>query len=203
MKISSVQMPMPVFRSGVRLAAKLTPHGPENAVFVTAPAHPHLSASARGVSITTCCGWPESARLMSGSGPFGPIFQGVWQSLQPPIVTRYSPRLICACLSKTGLLATTVFEPYEEVTTAVSETATPIARKIVKSCLPPSFIVASVVAGNVGRRAYLVLTGVITGAVSSEARAVQLYSCTAVELFPAQSSKSEGSRCLPCCPSPT
>ena len=26
---------------------------------------------------------------MSGSGPFGPIFSGVWQSLQPPMVTRY------------------------------------------------------------------------------------------------------------------
>ena len=29
---------------------------------------------------------------MSGSGPFGPIFHGVWQSLQPPNETRYSPR---------------------------------------------------------------------------------------------------------------
>ena len=31
-------------------------------------------------------------RVMSGSGPFGPIFNGVWQSLQPPAVTRYLPR---------------------------------------------------------------------------------------------------------------
>ena len=30
---------------------------------------------------------------MSGSGPCGPIFHGVWQSLQPMIFTRYSPRL--------------------------------------------------------------------------------------------------------------
>src|SRR5687767_14553486 len=29
---------------------------------------------------------------MSGSGPFGPITQGVWQSLQPEVVTRYFPR---------------------------------------------------------------------------------------------------------------
>src|SRR6185503_20656366 len=104
-KISSVQMPVPVLRSGVRLAAKLTPHGPENAVFVGAPDQAHLSDSIRaGLSMGNCCGWPERERLMSGSGPFGPIIQGVWQSLQPPIVTRYSPRLICACLSKTVLL---------------------------------------------------------------------------------------------------
>ena len=31
-------------------------------------------------------------RLMSGSGPAGPIFHGVWQSLQPATVTRYLPR---------------------------------------------------------------------------------------------------------------
>src|SRR5262249_2124187 len=37
-------------------------------------------------------GWPERKRVMSGSGPFSPIFQGVWQSLQPPPVTRYFPR---------------------------------------------------------------------------------------------------------------
>ena len=29
---------------------------------------------------------------MSGSGPLAPIFQGVWQSLQPMVVTRYFPR---------------------------------------------------------------------------------------------------------------
>jgi hypothetical protein len=27
-------------------------------------------------------GWPESMRLMSGSGPLGPILNGVWQSMQ-------------------------------------------------------------------------------------------------------------------------
>jgi hypothetical protein len=30
---------------------------------------------------------------MSGSGPFGPIFAGVWQSWHPIDDTRYSPRL--------------------------------------------------------------------------------------------------------------
>lgn len=29
---------------------------------------------------------------MSRSGPFGPIFSGVWQSLQAPTVTKYFPR---------------------------------------------------------------------------------------------------------------
>jgi hypothetical protein len=29
---------------------------------------------------------------MSGSGPFAPIFIGVWQSLQDMIATRYLPR---------------------------------------------------------------------------------------------------------------
>src|SRR5262245_58953987 len=29
---------------------------------------------------------------MSGSGPLGPSFLGVWQSLQPSVVTRYLPR---------------------------------------------------------------------------------------------------------------
>src|SRR5689334_2323180 len=31
-------------------------------------------------------------RVISGSGPLGPSLKGVWQSLQPPIVTRYLPR---------------------------------------------------------------------------------------------------------------
>src|SRR5262245_42416220 len=31
-------------------------------------------------------------RLMSGSGPFGPIFTGVWQSWHADVLTRYLPR---------------------------------------------------------------------------------------------------------------
>ena len=42
--------------------------------------------------ISNDSGCPDSIRAMSGSGPFGPIFSGVWQSLQPPMVTRYLPR---------------------------------------------------------------------------------------------------------------
>src|SRR5687768_18009010 len=37
----------------------------------------------------TLLGWPDSMRDMSGAGPFGVIVHGVWQSLHPPIVTRY------------------------------------------------------------------------------------------------------------------
>src|SRR4051812_45855580 len=33
-------------------------------------------------------------RSMSGRGPVGVIFKGAWQSLHPPIVTRYRPRSI-------------------------------------------------------------------------------------------------------------
>src|SRR3954469_13221536 len=42
-------------------------------------------------------GCPDSIRDMSGSGPLGPILSGVWQSLQPPTVTRYLPRSTRAC----------------------------------------------------------------------------------------------------------
>ncbi|HEX6178003.1 MAG TPA: hypothetical protein VF057_06565 [Thermoanaerobaculia bacterium] len=41
--MSNVQMPVPVISSGDRFAAKLTPHGPENAVFVGAAAQPYRS----------------------------------------------------------------------------------------------------------------------------------------------------------------
>src|SRR6478735_5788939 len=35
-------------------------------------------------------------RLMSGSGPCGPILNGVWQSLQAEVMTKCSPRWISA-----------------------------------------------------------------------------------------------------------
>ena len=40
---------------------------------------------------------------MSGSGPFGPITHGVWQSLQPATVTRYLPRASFSALVSTRL----------------------------------------------------------------------------------------------------
>jgi hypothetical protein len=39
-------------------------------------------------------GCPESIRDISGTGPLSVILSGVWQSLQPPKVTRYFPRAI-------------------------------------------------------------------------------------------------------------
>jgi len=61
-------------------------------VLVAAPAHAHGPASFGGSGITSAAGWPDSIWVMSGSGPFGPIFSGVWQSWQPLVATRYSPR---------------------------------------------------------------------------------------------------------------
>src|SRR6478672_2351546 len=69
------------------------PHGPANAVLVAAVAITHPSGSSAGGGTLKFSGWPESIRDMSGSGPCGPIFHGVWQSLQPMILTRYAPRV--------------------------------------------------------------------------------------------------------------
>ena len=88
MKVSAVHFPRPVSASGVRLAVKLTPHGPAKAVLVAAPLHAHAPSSLGGGGTAKSAGWPESARVMSGSGPFGPSFQGVWQSLHPMAPTR-------------------------------------------------------------------------------------------------------------------
>src|SRR5262245_13213513 len=90
--ISAVQMPIPVFSSGVRLIAYVVPKGPENEVKV-APTETIQGPDGGGAGgIFMASGWPDSMRVMSGSGPAAPIFQGVWQSLQPMSVTRYLPR---------------------------------------------------------------------------------------------------------------
>src|SRR5689334_19706271 len=78
------------------------PHGPANAVFVAAPVHIHGPLLGGACGMTSCDGWPESMRVMSGSGPLGPIFSGVWQSLQPAMVTRYLPRSIFCALASCG-----------------------------------------------------------------------------------------------------
>src|SRR4051812_30704164 len=92
--MSSVQMPRPVFLSGVRLKAYEIPHGPEYAVLVALPAHIHGPApNVAGVATGMVSGCPDNLRDMSGSGPFAPIFSGVWQSWHPAALTRYSPRL--------------------------------------------------------------------------------------------------------------
>src|SRR5215467_3910515 len=45
-------------------------------------------------------GCPESMRDISGTGMFSSLLKvhGVWQSLQPPILVKYSPRFTCLLL---------------------------------------------------------------------------------------------------------
>src|SRR5687768_15545814 len=91
-KLRSVHRPSPVSGSGVRLAVKLTPHGPDHAVLVPAAVTSHGPCGCGAAGIDIASGWPDSMRVMSGAGPLGPGFHGVWQSLHPAIVTRYLPR---------------------------------------------------------------------------------------------------------------
>src|SRR5689334_13428380 len=94
MKSASEYFPMPVSISGVRLAVKLVPNGPLQAVSVIAPDIPHGGGGGGAGGIGILSGCPESILVISCSGPWAPIFQGVWQSLQLAIVTRYFPRSI-------------------------------------------------------------------------------------------------------------
>ena len=104
---SSVQTPRPVFGSGVRLAAYDTPHGPLHAVRCSFVWTIHeLPGSCLAAAITpTLSGCPDNILLISGSGPFGPIFFGVWQSWQPPPTTSISPRSIGDCAGASGAAA--------------------------------------------------------------------------------------------------
>src|SRR6185295_2075591 len=63
------------------------------AVFVLAPTQPHAPSSFGGGGMTSFSGWPESAIAMSGSGPLGPIFIGVWQAWQSWLSTSRWPRV--------------------------------------------------------------------------------------------------------------
>src|SRR4051812_26880430 len=95
MNISGVQLPSPVVLSGVRFMAKLTPHGPAQAPRWLLASVPHLSGANSPfgtVGSLSADGLPDSSLDMSGSGPLGPNFFGVWQSLQPPTVVKYLPR---------------------------------------------------------------------------------------------------------------
>src|SRR5512145_3398650 len=91
-KLRCVHLPSPVSRSGVRFAVKLTPHGPAQAVLVAANAATHGASSFGAGGSVMPSGWPDSARVMSGSGPFSPITHGVWQSWHAEVLTRYLPR---------------------------------------------------------------------------------------------------------------
>src|SRR5215475_15317795 len=87
------------------------PHGPEKAVSVAAPAQSHGPRGATAGSAPICSGCPERNRDMSGSGPLGPILSGVWQSLQPIIVTRYLPRSTRVLLLNALMLPTSTIAP--------------------------------------------------------------------------------------------
>ncbi len=114
MNCSAVHLPSPV-SSGVRFAAKLTPHGPAHAVRCSLVAAIHLpgpSTPSGGGGTAASAGWPMYSRDLSGSGPFGVITFGVWQSLQPPNSARYSPRftwllLALPCANAGPAMATT------------------------------------------------------------------------------------------------
>src|SRR5262245_51797189 len=68
------------------------PQGPANAVLLLEPTQPHGPSSLGGGGITSFCGWPDKARVISGSGPFGPIFMGVWHAWQSWLSTSRLPR---------------------------------------------------------------------------------------------------------------
>ena len=70
-------MPMPVFWSGVMFGAYEIPHGPANTVKVPAIEAVQGPVGLGGGGILSPSGCPDSILAMSGSGPFGPIFQGV------------------------------------------------------------------------------------------------------------------------------
>src|SRR5262245_4612859 len=89
---SAVQVPRPVSWSGVRLAVKLMPHGPDQAVIVSEAAAIHGPESSGGAEGAMLSGCPDRKRAGSRSGPFGPMTSGVWQSAQPMDSTRYLPR---------------------------------------------------------------------------------------------------------------
>src|SRR5438105_2059333 len=75
--------------------AKLTPQGPAHAPRWLLATVPHLSGPMTPfgtVGSLSLDGLPDSSLVISGSGPFGPNFFGVWQSLQPPTVVKYLPR---------------------------------------------------------------------------------------------------------------
>src|SRR6187200_3599242 len=91
-KFCSLHVPRPVSLSGVRLAVKLVPQGPDHAVLVAATETIHGPEAAGAGGSSKDSGWPDKLRVMSGAGPFGPTFKGVWQSWQPAVETRCSPR---------------------------------------------------------------------------------------------------------------
>ncbi len=72
MKSCTVHWPSPVSASGVRLAVKLTPQGPDQAVLVPATTTSHGPSGSFGAGgIFRSCGWPDSIRRHVGLGAVG------------------------------------------------------------------------------------------------------------------------------------
>jgi hypothetical protein len=72
---------------------------------------------------------------MSGSGPFGPSLNGVWQSLQPAIVTRYFPRSTISPLVGVASIAA----PWEQDAASIEIAATAVnvaVNRILRIVLP-------------------------------------------------------------------
>src|SRR5687767_209172 len=89
---SSVQLPIPVALSGVRLAEKETPQGPTQAVKCSLViAQPFFTVFASYGFNFRSAGCPESRRSISGSGMPFLYFLGEWQSSQTEVVTKCSP----------------------------------------------------------------------------------------------------------------
>src|SRR6266566_9349003 len=94
MNNSGVQAASPV-SWGVRLAAKLVPHGPAHAVpsALLNAAHPAGFGKPAGSAGTgAAAGQPASNRVVSRLMLVAVKIFAVWQSLQPPKFARYWPR---------------------------------------------------------------------------------------------------------------
>jgi hypothetical protein len=115
------------------------PHGPANAVSVDAPVKPQglAGSSFGGGGITIDAGCPESMRVMSGFGPSEVMMRGVWQSLQPVVVTKYLPRstMFAAVAAGAGVDSALVFSAGGRASHPASSTTTIVARnEILAAC---------------------------------------------------------------------
>jgi hypothetical protein len=69
--MSCVQIPIPVFSSGVKFVVKLTPHGPANAVLLCAPIHPQGPCRRDAYAVSAVSGCTPDQRCHSRVAPGG------------------------------------------------------------------------------------------------------------------------------------
>src|ERR1051325_3755721 len=98
------------------------PHRPANAVLVASPDQIHGPFAAGGGGSVADSGWPDRNRAISGSGPFAPIFIGVWQSLHAMMCTRDLPRAAWASPARALAVATASRAAIAATAPAVSRT---------------------------------------------------------------------------------